>query len=62
MAMIYRQPVEAEETANVAVSGDVGVTPDEANTEPWAVRCAGITNKSLNVRILNDALKTRSVK
>lgn len=53
MAMIYRQPVEATETANVALSGDVGVIWDQANTERWAVRCAGIANKSLHaVRIL----------
>lgn len=57
MPMIYRQPVEAMETANVALSGNGGVTWDEANSEQCAIRCADITNKSLNnVRILNDAL------
>ncbi len=57
MAMIYWQPVEAMETAIVALSGNGGVTWDEANSNQSAIRYAGITNKSLNnVRILNDAL------
>ena len=56
MAMIYRQPVEAMETANVALSGNVGVNWDEASSEECAVRCAGITGnvRMTVVRILSD--------
>lgn len=55
---IYRQPVEAMETANVVLSGNVGMNWDEASSEQCAVRCAAITsNVCLDVaRILSDAL------
>ncbi|KAM7401608.1 hypothetical protein PAMP_016910 [Pampus punctatissimus] len=38
MARIYRQPVEAVETANAALSGNEGVNWDEANSEQQVVR------------------------
>lgn len=50
--------MEAMETANVALSGNVGMNWDEASSEQCAVRCADITSDvCLDVaRILSDAL------
>ena len=63
MAVIYRQLVEAMETANVALSPNGGVNRDEASSQHCVVRCPRITNKSCGVvRILHSVLKIRSVR
>lgn len=61
MAMIYRQPVEAMETANVALSGNGGVIWDKASSEQCVVRCGGTTNKRPDVVRILCELKMRSL-
>lgn len=58
--MIYRQPVEAMETANVALSGNGGVHWDEANSVSSGVQVSPIKAPHV-VTILNPALNIRSV-